>query len=89
MRVMPSETGEYRCVHCRAPIEPREARVADEILARLQEGTFWEAIDAMGPPDLHYAIHDGLCYYHPRCLGCVTAALFSLVIAPGGHAMLG
>ena len=86
---MPFETREHRCVHCHALLEPGEARVADEILARLCEEAFWEAIDAMGPPDHRMALYDGLCYYHPRCLGCVTAALFSLVIAPGGHAMLG
>nr|MDO8086970.1 hypothetical protein [Candidatus Sigynarchaeum springense] len=87
--MMPFETREHRCVHCHALLEPGEARAADEILARLCEEAFWETIDAMGPPDLHYAIHDALGFSYPRCLGCVTKAIFSLVIAPGGHAMLG
>ena len=78
-----------RCVHCGTRLEPREARAADEILDRLHEEAFWEVIDAMGPPDLRLAIQDSFGLYYPRCLGCVTAALFSLVIAPGGHAMLG
>jgi len=89
MHAMPSETTMPRCVHCGTRLEPGKARAADEILARLQEEAFWEAIDAMGPPDLHYAIHDGLGFSYPRCLGCVTKALFALVIAPAGHAMPG
>ncbi len=76
------------CAYCSAPIEPAEARAAREILAQLNEEAFWEVTDAMGPPDARLIVQHDFCATYPACLECVTLALFSLVLAPGGHCML-
>ncbi len=80
---------ECRCAYCSAAIEPAEARAAREILAQLTEESFWEVTDAMGPPAIEHAHMGDIGVIWFTCLGCVTRALFSLVIAPGGHCMPG
>jgi hypothetical protein len=79
-----------KCAYCSAPVDPKEVRAAREILHNLTEEAFWEVMDAMGPPAIEHArMHDlGFVEYF-ACLECVMRAMFSLVIAPGGHCMLG
>jgi hypothetical protein len=81
-------TNECRCAYCRAGIEPAEARAAAEILAHLAEEVFWEVTDALGPPEAELAVLHPFGVRYDACLECVTQALFSLILAPGGHCML-
>jgi hypothetical protein len=81
--------GACRCSYCSAPIEPAEANAAREILVCLDDEAFWEVTLAMGPPVLELAVQTEFGFTYNACLDCVTKALFSLVIAPGGHSMLG
>ena len=77
------------CAYCDARIEPAEARAAHAILERFEEESFWEVMTAMGTPSYK---HDEYSPFHgvpTACLECVTQAMFSLVVAPGGHWMLG
>ncbi len=39
----------------------------------------------MGPPRIELAVQQEVGVAYNACLGCVTLALFSLVIAPSGH----
>jgi hypothetical protein len=78
-----------KCSYCSAAIEQSEANAAREILVCLDEEAFWEVTTAMGPPVLELAVQTEFGLNYNACLDCVTRALFSLVIAPGGHCMLG
>ena len=78
-----------KCSYCSAVIEPAEARVAREILVCLDEEAFWEVTDAMGPPVPELAVQTEFGFNYNACIDCVTKAMFSLVLAPGGHCMLG
>ncbi|NMC05556.1 MAG: hypothetical protein GYA24_10100 [Candidatus Lokiarchaeota archaeon] len=50
-----------------------------------EEESFWEAIDALCPPALNEDDYSMPRNFPTACLDCVTGAMFSLVIAPGGH----
>lgn len=78
-----------RCAYCGAIIEHAEARAARAILARFEEESFWEIIDVLGPVVHVTEATDIGCAQPTTCLDCVTQAMFSLVVAPGGHVMLG
>jgi hypothetical protein len=84
-----NSTPRCRCAYCGNRIERAEARAAAAILARFEEESFWEAVDALGPP---MPSEDDIfppCSMPIACLDCVTGAMFSLVITPSGHSMLG
>ncbi|NMC07057.1 MAG: hypothetical protein GYA24_17710 [Candidatus Lokiarchaeota archaeon] len=78
-----------RCAYCGNMVDVDEARTARAILDRFEEESFWEAIDALGPPALDENDYSVPRNFPVACLDCVTGAMFSLVIGPGGHSMLG
>jgi hypothetical protein len=86
---MTQPIGDCHCAYCRAPIDPAEARAAQAIIARFKEEFFWEVVAALGQPVYDVGSLDVFQHAPITCLDCVTQALFSLVVAPGGHVMLG